>query len=88
MYDVAVASSHKEARNVGADNHAWPGSTRSLDNGADASSEMVTSALIIRCTLEKMCLQAFTFSKTLSRNTEIVSELLDMLKQSKEVCKG
>ncbi len=46
---------------------------------------MVTSALIIKCTQEKMRLQAFPLSKTISRNTESVSELLHMPKQSKEV---
>jgi hypothetical protein len=69
------------------DDHAWTGPTRPWNGRADAS-QMATSALIVKCAQEKMRLQAFPLSKTLSRNTERVSELLPMLKQSKEVCNG
>jgi hypothetical protein len=63
-----MASSHKdEAR------PAWaitPGpETSSWDSGADESHEMATSALLIKCTQEKMRLQAFPLSKMISRNT-------------------
>jgi hypothetical protein len=62
--------------------------TSSWDSGADESHEMVTSALIVKCTQEKIRLQAFPLSKTIGRNTESVSERLHLLKPSKEVRKG